>query len=31
MESPMNSTVDIPAMQQADAEAFDVIIIGAGL
>ena len=27
----MNSTVDIPAMQQADAEAFDVIIIGAGL
>ena len=27
----MNSTVDIPPVQEIDAEAFDVIIIGAGL
>jgi len=27
----MNSTVDIPPVQEMDAEAFDVIIIGAGL
>ena len=27
----MNSTVDIPGMQQMDAETFDVIVIGAGL
>ena len=27
----MNSTVDIPPMKEVDAEAFDVIIIGAGL
>ena len=27
----MNSTVDIPGMQQMDAETFDVIAIGAGL
>ena len=27
----MNSTVDIPGMQQVDAETFDVIVIGAGL
>ncbi|MAB27097.1 MAG: FAD-containing monooxygenase EthA, partial [Alteromonadaceae bacterium] len=27
----MNSTVDIPPVQEIDAEAFDAIIIGAGL
>ena len=27
----MNSTVDIPAIQNMDAESFDVVIIGAGL
>ena len=27
----MNSTVDIPPVKDMDAEAFDVIIIGAGL
>ena len=27
----MNSTVDIPGLQQMDAETFDVIVIGAGL
>lgn len=30
-EKVMNSTVDIPPVQEMDAEAFDVIIIGAGL